>query len=104
MKKLILTMTIAALAATSFTSCKKDAKPVDENAISESELAEIRAQGFGTGNVQRADGGYIVEGDIFISKEQLKENPSSPNMIIAQEEQYRTFNLVNPTNYPTIRV
>jgi predicted Zn-dependent protease len=104
MKKVFLTMGLVATVALTFTACKKETRAEAEDAISQSELAEIRAQGFSTQGVQKAEGGYIVEGDIFISREQLRENPTSPNMIIAQEEQYRTFNLVNTSTYSTIKV
>jgi hypothetical protein len=54
--------------------------------------------------VQRVAGGYLVEGDILLSENDLKAQPTSPNMVIAQEEQYRTFNLVSASKHPTIKV
>ncbi len=60
--------------------------------------------GFSVEGVQKAEGGYLVEGDIFLPESDLGAQPSSPNMVIANEEQYRTFNLVNPSSYPTIKV
>jgi hypothetical protein len=93
------------LLAIAFASCKKDAKEALVDEVSPETLGQIRALGFGTKNVQKTSEGYLVEGDIILTQEQLNEpHPSTPNMIIANEEHYRTFNLVNPSSYPTIRV
>lgn len=103
MRKIITPVVAFAVMATSIVACKKESKQ-PENEIPESVLAQIKAQGFSTQNVQKTDEGYIVEGDILLTSENLTEQPSSPNMVIAQEEQYRTFNLVNTSTYPTVRV
>ena len=103
MRTNLKTLVAAAMAFTSLLSCKKDvASPPDQ--VSDAVLAQIKAQGFSTANVQKTDGGYLVEGDILLSDYDLATTPSSPNMVIAQEEQYRTFNLVNTSTYPTVRV
>lgn len=104
MRKLIYSCAAACLAAMTFTACTKDVKEANTDDISEVTLSQIEALGFGTNGVQKADGGYLVEGDIFLSNADLSANPTTPNMIIAQEEQYRTFNLVNPSTYSTIKV
>jgi hypothetical protein len=104
MKKAILPLMLASIIAISFTACKKEAVQKVNNEVSESTLAQIKAQGFSTQNVQQVDGGYLVEGDIMLSDEQLQSHPTTPNLLIAEEEQYHTFNLVNVSNYPTIKV
>jgi len=105
MKRTLKTMAFASLLAIAFTSCKKDVKDEAPEQVSQETLAQIKALGFGTKNVQKVDGGYLVEGDIILTNDQLNEpHPATPNMIIANEEHYRTFNLVNPSSYPTIRV
>jgi len=105
MKRTLKTMAFASLLAFLFSSCKKDVKDESPEQVSQETLAQIKALGFGTKNVQKVDGGYLVEGDIILTNEQLNEpHPATPNMIIANEEHYRTFNLVNPSSYPTIRV
>jgi hypothetical protein len=87
-----------------FFSCKKEAKEVDEP-ISESVLSQIKAHGFNNKNVVKIPEGYLVEGDIILTSEDLAApTPGTPNMIIAREEHYRTFNLVNTTKYATIKV
>lgn len=84
-----------ALAATLifFTACKKDSKtPPDE--ISQDIINQIQAMGFGTEGMQKLSEGYLVEGDIILTDENLRNPSTNPSLIIAQEEQYHTFNLV----------
>ena len=105
MKQIFKTLSIAAVVAIIFASCKKDAKETTaETEISKETLSQIKALGFYDGGVQRVDGGYLVEGDIFLSENDLKVMPTSPDMVIANEEHYRTNNLVNTSTYSTIRV
>ena len=105
MRKTLKTMAFASLLAFVFSSCKKNATEETPEQVSSETLAQIKALGFGTKNVQKVDEGYLVEGDIILTDEQLNQpHPATPNMIIANEEHYRTFNLVNPSSYPTIRV
>lgn len=88
--------TLAMLFATAMvalTACKKDAKTSAE-AISQETLTKIADLGFSTYNVQKISQGYLVEGDIILSEQQLSEQVTSPQLRIAEEEQYRTFNLV----------
>jgi hypothetical protein len=75
-----------------FAACKKSAKSTDE--ISPETISRIEALGFGTIGIQKVPQGYLVEGDIILTDENLRESPGTPSMIIAQEEQYHTFNLV----------
>jgi len=74
-------------------SCGPD-NSVTQNQISDATLFKISSLGFGTQGAYRADGGYIVEGDIFLSERDLSSIPSSPRLVIASVEQYNTFNLV----------
>lgn len=97
-------MAIACATALLFTACTKDVKESVQQDVSSDVMAQIKAKGFSTDNVKKVEGGYLVEGDILLSGAELATDPSSPNMVIAQEEQYRTFNLVNPSYYPTIKV
>ncbi len=95
MKKTMNYLLIASVATLSFTACKKDARETPQDEISQETLAKIADLGFSKNNVQKTDDGYLVEGDIILSEDQLNEKPTSPNLRIAGEEQYRTFNLVN---------
>ncbi|HYF29899.1 MAG TPA: M57 family metalloprotease [Chitinophagaceae bacterium] len=83
-------------------SCKKDSAPAQDQ-ISQDVLDKVYALGFTNKNVQVTEGGYIVEGDIFLSEEDLNSKPAMQFLRVGTEEQYRTFNLV--TALPrTIRV
>jgi len=103
MKK-ISTFMIAAILAVTFTACKKDVKEANEDQISESTLAQIKALGFNEQGAQKTPEGYLVEGDILLTDAELSTVPTSPEMVVAQEEHYRTNNLVNTSTYATIKV
>ncbi len=94
MKKMIKAILLTGTAAVLFTACQKDVKDAPQEEVTADVLAQIKNLGFGTSNVQKVDEGYLVEGDIVLTPEHLQSQPQSPNMIIANEEQYRTFNLV----------
>ncbi len=90
MKKLL---GIALLASTLF-SCQKEQAPAVDAAISDDVLAAIEKAGFSKEGVIREEGGYIVEGDIFIDDAHLRAQPQWGTLTIAQTEQYHTTNTV----------
>ncbi len=105
MKKTFRLLLAAALTTTLFTACKKNNSPAEEtNAVTQAERSRISALGFTSSNAYKSDGGYIVEGDIFLSEEDLNKAPRPINLVrVGNEEQYRTTELV--TGLPrTIRV
>lgn len=78
-------------------SCNRNDKQQQEakpNPVSDEVLAQIKALGFGTSDVRKTNSGYIVEGDILLTADQLKEKVGTPTLRIANDEQYRTNNLV----------
>ena len=82
-----------------FISCKKDGSIAKQD-VPDTVLQQIAAKGFSTENVRKVDNGYLVEGDIVLTKENLSEESTSPNLLIANDEQYRTTNLVK--NLPRV--
>jgi hypothetical protein len=102
MKKIAQILSIAFALSIVMVSCKKEVKE-NQPEISDETLGQIKALGFSTNDVKKTSDGYLVEGDINLSNEDLAQRPTSPFMIIANEEHYRTFNLVS-TSYPTIKV
>lgn len=104
MKRFIRPFAAVCAAALVMTACKKETKEVAQEEVSASTLNQIKALGFSTDGVQKKANGYLVEGDILLSENELNSSPSSPNMVIAKEEQYRTFNLVSVSKHPTITV
>jgi hypothetical protein len=99
MKKIVMPFAVVCITAMTFVACKKDAKTsADNDAVSQEVLAKIQNQGFSTQSVKRVDNGYLVEGDIILTDANLDSKSTSPTLLIAQEEQYRTTNLVK--NFP----
>ena len=83
-----------------FFSCKK--APVDDanpNALTQTEKGLVAAAGFNSNWAERtADGNYLIEGDVILTKAQLTEmGGATPSnfVIVGNEEHYRTFNVVN---------
>ena len=111
MTRKTLHRSVLALAiAGSFASCQKSSLPeTTNNLITADEKALVAAAGFNSNWFEKTSSGdYLIEGDILLSKAQLKDlegkNPSN-NFIVADEEHYRTFNIVaTPTGTRTITV
>ena len=82
------------IAIIAFASCKKTVVIPQQEEISSATLARISAHGFGTTAVQKIDEGYLVEGDIILTEEFLGQRPAGNLLRIANNEQYRTTNLV----------
>jgi len=92
LSKLLVLLLIAAFA---ITSCKKETTETPQEEISQETLAKIASHGFGTSNVQKDEDGYLVEGDIILTEDFLNSTPGGHYLRIANDEQYRTTNLVS---------
>jgi hypothetical protein len=103
MKKILRPILLVSASALIFVSCKKENAQTNDQVLPEV-LAQIKSLGFSDQNVQKVQEGYLVEGDIIVTPSDLSTAPSSPEMVIANEEHYRTNNLVNTSTYPTIKV
>jgi hypothetical protein len=79
-----------------FTACKKNGKASGDE-VSQEVIAQIQAQGFNTTGVQKVPEGYLVEGDIILTPEDLVSTPTTHELIIANEEHYRTTKIVTGT-------
>jgi hypothetical protein len=78
---------------------------ISKNQIPQSDLDKIAQHGFGTSQVQRTDGGYLVEGDIVLTHEFLNSSTDNYKLLrIAEVEQYRTTNLVSGPRVITVSV
>jgi hypothetical protein len=96
MRKNNLLSLIALAMITMFTfSCQNEEKTAVENEIPESVLTAIHNAGFSKDNVQKVDGGYLVEGDILLHNADLNKPANGVALRIADVEQYRTTNLVS---------
>lgn len=110
MKVLLRSFATISLMAVMLTSCQKQK---DQTAIpvglTQDEKDLIKAAGFNSNWAERSDEGYLIEGDIFLTTDQLQEmavTGSAHELIIANEEHYRTTNVVSVpgTGYRTITV
>ncbi|MDP1971745.1 M57 family metalloprotease [Sediminibacterium sp.] len=81
------------IAVTTF-SCTKATEELTSNEITPDVIASIKSMGFSTSGITAEDGGYIVEGDIFIPAAELKRNLGGQLLRVGNTEQYRTTNLV----------
>lgn len=105
MKQNITRMLAMALAGSIvfFAACKKDSKS-PENEIPQDVIGRIQAQGFKTTGIQKVPEGYLVEGDIILTDEDINYNGNSPELIVANEEHYRTNKLVSSPRNITVSV
>lgn len=74
------------------SSCKKQFNKEEE--IPQIVIQKIFALGFSTENLQKTDEGYLAEGDILLSDSELDQRPETKFLRIADNEQYRTYNLL----------
>lgn len=77
-----------------FISCQEDNAAATENVVGKQVLDQIWKLGYSTENVQKIEEGYLVEGDIILTDEDLQDHGDHLSMRIAESEQYNTFNLV----------
>ncbi|GGI24685.1 M57 family metalloprotease [Pedobacter mendelii] len=93
-----LTLTALFFSLIFITSCKSNntdlITPETKTEISASTLSQIKALGFSVTSARKVEGGYLVENDILLTEENLSDASSSPNLNIAETEQYRTTNVV----------
>lgn len=99
MKTIFKSFAVAFTGVLLLTACKKEAtKEIWEDTasdnISQEVLGQIKKLGFGTGSVQKVDGGYLVEGDILLTPKHLSSKSANEFLRIGEEEQYRTSNTV----------
>lgn len=100
MLKRFLSIAAMALVIAALNSCTDVQEQPNLTAnLSDEVQQKIIKLGFSPDGAFAHEDGYIVEGDIFLTKQDLEgatlDNAS--NLIIADEEQYRTFNLVTGT-------
>ncbi len=102
MRKLIYPIGLLVMVLALAISCQKSSSHTensDINSLSQDEISLVASAGFNSNWVEKtSNGSYLIEGDILLSKAQLLEmSGAAPtnNFIIAEEEHYRTYNLVS---------
>ncbi len=99
MKSTRIQLLLCLLLMAGIFSCKKNDLPSPaRDGVDPSIKKKIEKLGFNASQARKVEGGYVVEGDIFLTEENLNETVTSPNLIIAESEQYRTTNIL--TNLP----
>jgi len=103
MRKVIFsTGILAVLVVVVIVSCQKSVNKsgsTTSSALTDDEKSLIKSAGFDELWAEKTvSGSYLIEGDILLTTAQLKEMSNaapSNNIIVAEEEHYRTFNLVS---------
>ncbi|MGV3504704.1 MAG: M57 family metalloprotease [Adhaeribacter sp.] len=76
-------------------ACRQEEESVvKKEDIPRETLDKIYQMGFGTADVRKVEEGYLVEGDILLTQQQLRENADASFLRVGQTEQYRTTNVV----------
>lgn len=103
MRKIISLAGVALFAALFIVACSKSSQESSPE-VSQDVLKQVAALGFSSDNVIADNGGYIVEGDIFLSAQDLTTMKTTHKLLVANEEQYRTTNLVTGPRNITVSV
>jgi hypothetical protein len=93
MKKFLFFASLLVFSVVVIVACSKT-KDATPNLITDDVKAKVQALGFGTSTLTTHEDGYLVEGDIILTKEMLDSKPAQTFLRIANSEQYRTTNLV----------
>lgn len=101
-KNQLISLALAGIIAVGFFGCKKKEAPAatSQDEISSTTKAQISGLGFSTEGLRKQDGGYLVEGDIFLTDANLADAAVTTHLNVAETEQYRTTNLVR--NLPRV--
>ncbi len=94
MRKLFWTICFIGTLAIVITGCKKEAAVQDQKGISPEVLDKIAALGFSNKDVVVHEDGYLVEGDIILTANDMDRAAQKTVLRVGSEEQYRTTNLV----------
>lgn len=104
MKNVAKAAFILGVTSLSIMGCKRETIQPQTNEIAKETLDKIYNMGFGTSNVQKHEDGYLVEGDIVLTEEQLNSQHTAQFLRVGNAEQYRTTNLVKAGTGRTITV
>jgi hypothetical protein len=89
-----ITLAAVMFAVLGLGACQQEESIVKQEDISQQTLDKIHQMGFGTSDVKKVEDGYLVEGDILLTDEQLDAHHDAKLLRIGETEQYRTTNLV----------
>ena len=91
--------------ALAFSSCSKESVSAEQpGELTPEVISQIKQMGFSAQDATAVEDGYVVEGDIFLSANNLA-NPTSAQLLrVGTAEQYRTTELVNVGTGRTVTV
>ncbi len=89
----ILTFASLMLLMATFHACAKK-EVIESQGLDPSVLQRIEALGFHSEDAVATEGGYIVEGDLFLTEADLNDVFSIQSLVVGNTEQYRTTKLV----------
>jgi hypothetical protein len=99
MKQKLIHAGLTLMIAGSFASCKKAALSDSNPALlSQDEKNLVASAGFNSNWAEKSSSGYLIEGDIYLTKAQLQTMAGvapTHNFIVGDEEHYRTNNVVS---------
>jgi len=109
MRKIIYAIGLLIMLATLALSCTKSSTTeLTATTLTQEEKTLVASAGFNSNWVTKiSDDSYLIEGDILLTKAQLQEMAGvapTHNLIIGNEEHYRTTNLVSTSGARTITV
>ena len=105
MKKNFLAVGLCLVSVLAFSSCSKENESAPKSdEITSEVLSQIKQMGFTSQGATAVEGGYLVEGDIFLSKENLANITPVRLLRVGDTEQYRTTELVNVGTGRTISI
>lgn len=88
-----------------FSSCSKEQDTVTKSdEITASEISQIKQLGFSAQGAAKVDGGYLVEGDIFLTAKDLANPGTTQLMRVGTDEQYRTSAVVSVGTGRTVSI
>ncbi|WP_426058671.1 M57 family metalloprotease [Hymenobacter sp. B1770] len=107
-KNVLSAAALCTVSALTLFSCSKEQETVapatQEAIVSQAVISQIKEMGLTTQDIKRVDGGYLVEGDILITDENLANKPDYQLLRVGDQEQYRTSNLVSVGSGRTISI
>ncbi|WP_375415882.1 M57 family metalloprotease [uncultured Hymenobacter sp.] len=92
----LLSASLCFASTLAFSSCSKENESVTaSNDVPQAVLGQIKQLGFTTQGAAQVEGGYLVEGDIFLTNENLASTSAAQLLRVGADEQYRTTEVVS---------
>ena len=103
--KNILSAAFCTVSVLVLSSCEKEQDVVSiQSEVPSVVMSQIKQLGFTSQGAIAVEGGYVVEGDIFLTPENLAHPNPAQLLRVGTEEQYRTTNLVTVGTGRTVTV